>query len=147
VDGGGADLASNWVNPLRAAGFDPAVPAVWLVEGLLSYLVEDEVRAILRTAAEHSAPGSWLLVDTVSGSLLTSPWLREYLDVLAAAGVPWRFGTDTPEQLLAGCGWRADRVVQPGEPGADLRPLPYPVPPRQVPGVPRSFLVTAEPAR
>ncbi len=57
----------------------------------------------------------------------------------------WRFGTDEPERLLAEHGWRAERVVQPGEPGADHRPLPWPVLPRSVPGMPRAYFVVAGP--
>ncbi|WP_316528468.1 class I SAM-dependent methyltransferase [Kitasatospora brasiliensis] len=32
------DLSADWVTALTAAGFDPAVPSVWLAEGLLFYL-------------------------------------------------------------------------------------------------------------
>jgi hypothetical protein len=51
------------------------------------------------------------------------------------------FGTDEPEELLAGCGWRAGEVLQPGEDGSGR--WPYLVLPRHVPDVPRNFLFTA----
>ena len=57
--------------------------------------------------------------------------------------MPWRFGTDRPEDLLASCGWSAWQVRQPGEEGAGPGLVPWPVLPRDVPGIPRSFLVAA----
>ena len=35
-----ADLGRNWARPLLRAGFDPAAPTAWLVEGVLFYLLQ-----------------------------------------------------------------------------------------------------------
>lgn len=56
----GADLREDWPARLVAAGFQPAVPTVWLVEGLLIYLTADEAADLLLAVAELSAPASRL---------------------------------------------------------------------------------------
>jgi methyltransferase (TIGR00027 family) len=53
-----ADLRDDWAGALRAAGFDPGVPAAWLAEGLLVYLSREDAEAMLTTVGELSAPGS-----------------------------------------------------------------------------------------
>ena len=47
-----------------------------------------------------------------------------------------------PEAFLAERGWSAS-VVQPREHGAHFGRWPFPVPPRSVLGVPRTFFITA----
>src|SRR6201999_4508597 len=39
----GADLTTDWTDTLRSNGFDPELPAAWLMEGLLQYLDEGAV--------------------------------------------------------------------------------------------------------
>ena len=47
-----ADLSSPaWADALRAAGFDPHKPTVWVAEGLLMYLRPEAVDALLRRLA------------------------------------------------------------------------------------------------
>jgi hypothetical protein len=58
------------------------------------------------------------------------------------SGAPWLFAMDEPEAVLAERGWTAT-VVQLGEESANCGRWPYPLVPRSVPGIPRSFLVQA----
>ena len=52
-----ADLCSpGWSQRLQAAGFDPSLPTVWVAEGLLMYLTQHEVDALLREMAGGQAP-------------------------------------------------------------------------------------------
>jgi O-methyltransferase involved in polyketide biosynthesis len=62
---------AGWSAGLLAAGFDPAVPAVWIAEGLVMYLSEAGVLNLMREAASISARGSRLLV--MVGSLTWQP--------------------------------------------------------------------------
>jgi methyltransferase (TIGR00027 family) len=137
-----ADLEGDWVGPLVHAGFDPERPAAFLAEGLLMYLEATAVDSFLTALERLARPGSWLGVDLVGTELLSSPYLKPFLEQLAQLGCPWRFGTAEPEQLLARHGWAATIVV-PGEPEANYGRWPYPVAPRDMPGIPRSYLVTA----
>ncbi|MEV8564606.1 class I SAM-dependent methyltransferase [Streptomyces sp. NPDC051322] len=52
------DLREDWPGALAAAGHDPALPTVWIAEGLLIYLPEDAVELLLARIGAHSAPGS-----------------------------------------------------------------------------------------
>jgi len=139
----GVDLAQDdWPARLRAAGFDATAPSAWLAEGFFHYLDAAAVERILATLATVAAPGSQLGVDFLACDLLTSPWMAGYLHLLERRGAPWRFGTNEPEALLARHGWQA-LVRQPGEEGANFGRWPWPVTPRDLPGFPRCFLVTA----
>jgi methyltransferase (TIGR00027 family) len=137
-----ADLGRDWVGPLTRAGFDPDRPAVFLVEGLLVYLEAADVDALLAALGQLARPGSWLGADLAGTEFLSSPFVQPLLKMLEQLGCPWRFGTADPMQLLARHGWAADVVVV-GEPRANYGRWPYPVAPRGVPGVPRSYFVTA----
>ena len=58
-----ADLGSeDWTKRLIAAGFDPSVPTVWIAEGLLVYLSEAVVTALLENARSVSAKRSRFLM-------------------------------------------------------------------------------------
>ena len=64
-----------------------------------------------------------------------------YENARMKAGVPWQFGTDDPEKLLERAGFQKVLVVQPAE--CLPQRWPFPSLPRGVPGIPRSYLVTA----
>jgi methyltransferase (TIGR00027 family) len=137
-----ADLERDWTGPLTEAGFDTERPTAFLVEGLLVFLETAAVGSLLSALEQLAPPGSWLGVDLIGPDLLSSPYLKPFLETLKQLGCPWRFGTAEPEQLLARHGWAATIVV-PGEPEANYGRWPYPVAPRDLPGIPRSYLVTA----
>jgi len=136
------DLTGDWTPSLIGAGFDPVQPSIWIVEGLLFYLTEKDVRRLLSSIAACAARDSVLGADLVSASYFTSPSTKPALEAMAANGLPWRWGTDDPESFFAECGWRAN-VLQPGDPAANYGRWNQPVPPRENRGVPRSFLITA----
>ncbi|MCV7409127.1 SAM-dependent methyltransferase [Mycobacterium florentinum] len=58
------DLRDDWPTALRTAGFDPAQPAAWSAEGLLSYLPPDAQDRLLDTITALSAPGSRLATES-----------------------------------------------------------------------------------
>lgn len=140
-----ADLALGWTRELLEAGFDPSAPTLWLIEGLLFFLTEDQARSVLATCRELSAARSRLVVDMASAALLRSPFTRGFLATLENDGTPWRFGTDEPEAFLERLGWRVRDVSEPGAPGVGDGLWPYTPQPRHVRGVARSWLVAADP--
>ncbi|OAR25894.1 hypothetical protein A8W25_10260 [Streptomyces sp. ERV7] len=124
------DLTSpDWEQDLIAAGYDPALPSTWLLEGLLYYIPEPDTHRILERVAAISAPGSRIAADIVNAEALTLPHMRALLDVFAGWGCPWLFGTDEPEALFDRYGFTVS-APQPGEPGADFGRWADPVPPR-----------------
>ena len=138
----GVDLEQPWAQALLDAGYEVQEPSVWLIEGLLFYLSPTTVRTLLEVVSSLASEGSRLGMDLVNRELLTSPVMWPLLGTFARRGVAGCFGTNDPETLLADHGWEA-RVTQPGEREANYRRWPYPVVHRNIPGIPRLFLVRA----
>jgi methyltransferase (TIGR00027 family) len=137
-----ADLAGAWAPALLAAGFDPGSRTAWLAEGLLFYLSEDAVRALLREAARLSAGGGLLAADVFGTGVRAQPAMASHLAWRERAGLPPPFATDDPAGLLAACGWRLARITGPGAPDASFGRLPIASRPA-APGPDRTHLVTA----
>jgi methyltransferase (TIGR00027 family) len=138
----GVDLAADWAPTLEAAGFRPAERTLWIVEGLLYYLDDQQVERLLSQLSQLSTASSTLGADLVSASFLRSPWTKAALETMVAHGTPWRFGADDPESLFGQHGWRA-RVSQPGDDDANYGRWSAPVPRREQHNLPHSFLVDA----
>lgn len=139
----GIDLVEEyWPDALLRAGFDPHQATVWLIEGLLPYLSESVIPHLLNLVTALSAPGSCLGLTAINRATLTSPVMRVLLQFLEEAGIPWLSAIDEPEAFLAKRGWVAT-VVQPGEESAHFGRWPYPVVPRSIPTIPRTWFVTA----
>lgn len=136
-----ADLTDPaWHANLVDAGYDPDRPSVWILEGLLYYLAEPDVRRLLGEIGGLCATGSALACDLVNEVALTAPATARLLELFAAWGSPWISGSDEPEKLLQAAGFDAV-ALQPGEPGAHYGRWQDAVVPRDVPGVPRVFYV------
>ena len=133
---------ATWPEALLACGYRPQRPSVWLIEGLLYYLARPAVHALLEQVRSLTAVDSLLGLDLMNRGLFFSPLAWPTQAALARRGAPGRFGTNTPETLLAAHGFDAD-VTQPGEEGANFGRWPRPFVPRAMPGLPRSFLVRA----
>jgi hypothetical protein len=83
-----------------------------------------------------------MAMDLVNREMLTSVYTAGYMKKLAELGCPWTFGVNDPVEFLAQNGWRGEWVTA-GEPQANYGRWPFPVAPRSMPGLPRTFLVTA----
>jgi methyltransferase (TIGR00027 family) len=139
----GVDLAGDWLGALKSAGFDPSQRTLWVAEGLVFFLTEDQVARLLDTVVGACPTDSWLVVDMTSATLLRHPMTQPFLRRLREDGTPWQFGTDAPEEFLATHGWTVRDLKQPGEPGAGEGRWPYAVAPRDTRGVPRNWLISA----
>lgn len=131
-----ADLTQPWKENLLEAGYQPNLPSIWLIEGLLMYLLEDQVYTLLETVSQLASEHSWLGLDLVNQKSLEYGPYEGY----------FRFGCDGPEDLLLGYGWQAD-VLQPGDEGASFGRYTKRYPDRSVPDVMRAFLVKAHKTR
>ncbi|MEV5709512.1 class I SAM-dependent methyltransferase [Actinoallomurus sp. NPDC052274] len=61
------DLRLEWTRALTDAGFDPAVPTVWIAEGLLLYLSPAAERALIAAVGALSPTGSALAYEIKLG--------------------------------------------------------------------------------
>jgi methyltransferase (TIGR00027 family) len=134
------DLREDWPAALLTSGFDRSAPAMWLVEGLLPYLREEDVKTLLARLTDLAAPRSEIVFDTSNRWILDSPYMKERLEFVASLGAPWQFATNEPEQLLEPLGWDVT-VTDHAVIGHAHGRWPFPVFPRGTPGVPQSFLV------
>ncbi|KVE37410.1 class I SAM-dependent methyltransferase [Burkholderia sp. BDU5] len=101
-----ADLTSGWDRPLRAAGFDPTQPTVWLVEGLLMYLSAADGDKLIRRISDQSAPGSALLLEHLN-TLMMSDEGKETRKRVESQGARWLSARDDIQDWLAHSGWTA----------------------------------------
>lgn len=134
-----ADLKDDpWENRLLENGMDPKVRTLWLVEGLVMYLKEEDVISIFKKITTLSTKDSLFLCDVLGRTLLDSPFMKAQLEYLEKLGAPWYFGTDEPEKFFATWGWKSTAVTA-GEVAPDR--WPFPTAPRNIPNVPRGFYV------
>jgi O-methyltransferase involved in polyketide biosynthesis len=120
----------------------PTLAAVWLLEGFPVYLPSEAIIGTLGLITELSAAGSRLGFDAVNGSMLNSPWTKDWIEMQAASGAPWIGAMDDPIGTHAQKGWKAN-CTQPGGEGAHYGRYPYPVSPISMTEAPRNWLVTA----
>ena len=126
------DLTQPWSHLLLDQGFQPSLPAVWLLEGLLMYLTESQVVQLLQTISQISAMNSYIGLDLVNVKSSEQELYQGY----------FRSGFDFPEELLAEYDWKAE-ITQPGNEGANFGRYTDKLPPRDVPDVERVFLIKA----
>ncbi len=128
-----ADLRSDWVQPLIESGYRPEEPSVWLLEGLLYYLSNSEVSALMKAIDSLTVVGSGFAADVINDTILDgSDALAQY----------WQSSCNEPETFFAKFGWSA-QAIQPGEEGASFGRFTFVFPPRAVADAPHIFFVTA----
>ena len=102
----------DWLSRLVDAGFDPGKPALFLWEGVMTYLDKEAVENTLRKIAS-TAKGSVVAFDYFTTEVLESRalYMRSVRTSLSAGGEPLKFGVDsTPPsrerlaELLQSCG-------------------------------------------
>lgn len=120
----GVDLGSSWHESLLDSGFDPGSPSLWIGEGLLFYLTDDQVHEALMTAARLCRTRAVFAADVFGTGLLDLPAMRAYVEHRRSAGMHPPFCTDDPAGLLHRTGWSLDQIVEPGQEAANFGRLP-----------------------
>lgn len=119
------DLRGDWPARLAEAGFDPARPAAWLVEGLLIYLSADQAARLLTEVGTLSAPGSRLALERgeYAPSLISETRTTARGAQLAAL---WQGGLGQDHAAWLGeHGWSAVRYNMAEAAASYGRPPPY----------------------
>lgn len=125
--------AKGWLAQLMEAGYDAQQHSVWLLEGLLMYLNEAQVRELLTAVESAMAPGSWLGADILNKAMMRRQ---------DTASPFWQSGFDEPEELFNTDIWQA-KVSQLGEAGINFGRLPETLP-RSAGEFNRVFLIEAQ---
>ena len=97
------DLRGAWPESLRDAGFDPAAPSAWLIEGLLAYLSPQDNDRLLASVSGLA----------VSGSRLAIEFLHVDAVELMVRALADSSGTDLQSM------WRSGGVAEPSAPWLD----------------------------
>jgi methyltransferase (TIGR00027 family) len=112
-----ADLRTDWPTPLTAAGFDPAQPSAWSVEGVLPYLTDDAQTALFTRIATLCAPGSRIAIGALGSRLdhdLLAALETDHPGVNMSGDVDFSALTYEPKtdpaQWLAAHGWAVEPV-------------------------------------
>lgn len=124
------DLREDWPAALADAGFDPARPSAWLMEGLLPFLPAEAEAELLRRVGSLAAPGSSLFIEHFA------PALDQLRTAPALARFGRAFGIELPELFhlreerphpadrLAGGGWEVTAYSAAERARTYGRPLP-----------------------
>ncbi|WP_329437232.1 class I SAM-dependent methyltransferase [Streptomyces sp. NBC_01280] len=118
------DLREDWPGALAAAGHDPALPTVWIAEGLLIYLPEDAVDLLLDRVGGLSATGSRMGLTLGSRGVLA-----RFADDAAPGSPASMWVSEMPEDpvgWLSGLGWDAEAFTVRDRAAAYGRPITTP---------------------
>ena len=106
------DLRNDWAGALRAAGFDPSRPTVWLVEGLLPYLPAAAEQQLFDRIDELSPSGSRIGVERVrdAEAMVDRASFQSFSQQFGAdVGTLWNFEPRRPaEDRLRSSGWQVE---------------------------------------
>lgn len=92
------DLAtSDWVQLLQEDGFDPEIPTVWILEGLVYYIPEASIKVLMDHISSLSSPGSVFAADMMNKAGTE--------DKTQGWNSMWKFGCDDPVAFLQDYGW------------------------------------------
>ncbi|GAA3383116.1 SAM-dependent methyltransferase [Cryptosporangium minutisporangium] len=136
-----SDLREEWAADLIAAGFDPAAPTAWLIEGLMMYLEPGDNDRLVKEVDRLSAPGSRIALEHVNRAYVDLPEMRAVHERLTRVGAAWRSTLEDPTGWLADFGWRSQVTPQTALAAAHGRPVPPLTDPDRV-GAARMWLVS-----
>lgn len=128
------DITEPWAEKLIASGYQVEIPSVWLMEGLLYYLSDQEVHKLLKVITQMSVPMSWLGADLINSHIISQSTEK--------LSQHWKYGCDDPEKLLSTYNWEAS-VLQPGEEGASYGRFTSKFQPRNILDASHYFFVKA----
>merc|ERR1712217_205307 len=111
-----------WWEQLLASGFDPSVPTLFLVEGLVMYLSEAVVEEIFGEISKLMAPGSVIMGDYVNKGFLHHPMVGLFQEELQRYQAPWTYGASNSADWSRMLG-RCDLVVREDLPSVDMRSM------------------------
>eukprot|EP00164_Ancoracysta_twista_P010602 GFYU01016066.1.p1 GENE.GFYU01016066.1~~GFYU01016066.1.p1 ORF type:complete len:298 (+),score=67.49 GFYU01016066.1:167-1060(+) len=96
----GCDLSvgSAWVDALKDSGFETEQKSLWLLEGFVGYLTEEELRGFYTLVNSVCAPGSKMVSTFVGTKRVKENKFHKYL-------------TDDPAKILSDFEWKADDVI------------------------------------
>jgi methyltransferase (TIGR00027 family) len=129
------DLRHDWPTALQQAGFDPARPTAWMLEGLMiGYLPGEAQNRMLDQVTALSAPGSQMIADHLPASsasvgsmilAVAEEWRQQGFDV-DFGNLTYSHDGNDAEKYLQARGWQItacrldELLLAAGVPAGDL---------------------------
>jgi methyltransferase (TIGR00027 family) len=135
-----ADITADLDTALSSAGMDASQPAIFVLEGVLSYREPDAVRTLVSTMRARACPGSCCVADVVNHATFSAREMRPLMRWLEGRGSPWIFSVDAPEEFFDELGW-ASKATLLGSDDASFGRWPWPPWPDSIRDAPRTYFV------
>lgn len=105
-----SDLSKpEWKNDLTMVGFNPQKPALWILEGLLPYLSEEQVNQLMESIRDLSANGSQIILEVAKSPFLAELRNKHQQLLQSEFQSDLRFACDDPlENLLVKFGFNLE---------------------------------------
>jgi methyltransferase (TIGR00027 family) len=99
--------APKWATQLINNGFAIDVPTFWIIEGLVYYMDQEQVKALLTKAKEMSTPDSRIFVDILHASRWFSSFYTQnkHLKVPLFKHLKWGLNIRTIPSFFESMGW------------------------------------------
>lgn len=112
-----ADLCEpNWLQKLTDSGFSPGTNTVWILEGILYYLSNDDAMQVLETIARA--------LEKTASAVLLADFMNK--SAVSLSNDMYQFHSDWPDQLLPRIGFSNAKVLQIGDSDANFGLLTNP---------------------
>jgi len=91
----GLDLTQpHWPLELKNSGYDPTKKAIWLIEGLLVYLKDEDIYSVFSKVTELMSEGSLIIGDFMNQSYLKSKITEGFRSIFDQNHSPFINGAD-----------------------------------------------------
>ncbi|EFA83910.1 hypothetical protein PPL_02980 [Heterostelium album PN500] len=94
---------NEWITKLEESGFNKNKPTLWILEGLLMYISNEDIEILMNQISSISPTDSTLLIQTLSGDYKD----RSKAQTLLSSSVrdSFKSSSNNPEQYLIKCGF------------------------------------------
>jgi len=103
---------------LIGAGYVKGEKSIWIIEGLLVYLRDEDIHSLLDKISQLACDGSFLCGDWMNAAYLSSEITAPFRGVFASFGSPFINGSDAIPAIFEGHGFEVDLKML-GEEGAN----------------------------
>lgn len=117
-------ITDKWETALFDNGFDPALPTVWIMEGILTYLPLPVAKALLARVHAISAPGSSLVCDVVNAAIKYATPMKKRMRFLRDEGAEYNLFISDPIAFWTNAGFSQIRYHFPGDNDASYGRIP-----------------------
>jgi len=102
---------SHWKDTLIKNGFEPTKPCVFITEGLLYYLTQEQIRTLLVHISQLSSVNSYIIGDMFSPKMMETSPMKIFVDMLNKYDTKIVTWSDNFAEVLKLFGWEGDNLL------------------------------------